>query len=406
MRSLTFEVFMEDDGILKSTISLFYHSDYFLLQRKIVYMTFLTVIMTTATSCLEVNHLLYDLAKGYLGLYEKFVTSVGGTIEKRQKAGKIMIQNFELNRVVLQDLFRIKFRSLQSISAILVNTEVESSGCTSYEDSNLVFGYLDKFIYECFWKWLHLEKGIDVSDFIKERDSDIKFPYSAIMLDKVYDITGYLCGSRLKNMLNYNRLRKDYIFVFTEYYKESRYPNGSMAVLDGLPAEFLIFRQHSEGLYFARAANFNFIKIVQAIFMQSLSTDVLILFNAMEPVKLVQKVILNSKIVQNLFKESCLTLSAHFTDSTDLVCDNDPIGYLFRFLIEGFIRVYSKDIYQLRLSNVLLSKTGASGIRTNLLTLSDNSVKKKKENSALPSLNAIPLNTSSVIDSSTLNIMC
>ena len=146
----------------------------------------------------------------------------------------------------------------------------------------------------------------------------------------------------------------------------SRYPNGSMSVLDGLPAEYLLFRQHSEGLYFARVGNFNFIKIVQAIFMQSLSTDVLILYNAMEPIKLVQEVILNSKNVQNAFKESCFMLIDQFKDETNLVDDNDPICYLYRFLIEGFIRVDAKDIYQLRLSNVLLSKSGASGIRTAL----------------------------------------
>ena len=55
-----------------------------------------------------------------------------------------------------------------------------------------------------------------------------------------------------------------------------------------------------------------------------------------------------------------------FKDETNLVDDNDPICYLYRFLIEGFIRVDAKDIYQLRLSNVLLSKSGASGIRTAL----------------------------------------
>ena len=83
-------------------------------------------------------------------------------------------------------------------------------------------------------------------------------------------------------MIRLNRLKCDYKYAFTEYYKMSRYLNGSMAVLDGLPAEYLLFPQHSEGFYLARVGNFSFIKIVQAIFMQSLSTDVLILYNTME----------------------------------------------------------------------------------------------------------------------------
>ena len=64
-----------------------------------------------------------------------------------------------------------------------------------------------------------------------------------------------------------------------------------------------------------------------------------------------------------------------------MATDKNPVSYLFQFLITGFIRVYSKDIYQLRLSNVLLSKSGASGVRTGLLTLSVVAEKKKKNES-------------------------
>ena len=242
---------------------------------------------------------------------------------------------------------------------------------------------------------------------VKERDSDTDYPYSDTMLDKVYDVTGYLCVARLHNMIRLNRLRSEYRYVFAEYYKMSKYPNGSMAASDSLPAEYLLFRQHSEGLYFARAGNFNFIKIVQAIFMQSLSTDVLILYNAMEPVKMVQKVILNSAVVQTAFKESCFMLTADFTDKTDLVDGKQPICYLYRFLIQGFIRVYSKDIYQLRLSNVLLSKTGASGIRTNLLTLSGSSENKKKMSSQDSSAEiSITLPTPSLQDTPSSPYVC
>ena len=126
-----------------------------------------------------------------------------------------------------------------------------------------------------------------------------------------------------------------------------------------MPARYLLFRQHSEGLYFSRVENYDFIKIVQAIFMQSLTTDVLILFNSIEPVKRVQEVILNSINVQDAFKKSCFTLQHCFIEGLNLATDKSPISFLFQFLITGFIRVYSKDIYQLRLSNVLLSKSGA-----------------------------------------------
>lgn len=111
--------------------------------------------------------------------------------------------------------------------------------------------------------------------------------------------------------------------------------------------------------------------------MKCLSTDVLILFNSSEPVKLVHKLLLNSSIVQRLFKTSCYMIPNIFDIEENLAIDKSPVCYLFQFLVQGFIRVYSKDIYQHRLSNVLLSKTGASGIRTALLTLSAEAHKKK-----------------------------
>lgn len=55
----------------------------------------------------------------------------------------------------------------------------------------------------------------------------------------------------------------------------------------------------------------------------------------------------------------------HLKKGIDLVTDDNPISFLLQFIINGF---YAKNIHQLRLSDSLFSKTGASGIRTNLLS--------------------------------------
>ena len=60
-------------------------------------------------------------------------------------------------------------------------------------------------------------------------------------------------------------------------------------------------------------------------------------------------------------------LQDQLKEGMDLAADETPISFLYKFTINGFIRSHAKEIYQLRLSNALLSKTGASGIRTNLL---------------------------------------
>ena len=169
---------MEDSGILKSSIDLFYHCDYLLLQRKEVYMKFLTKIMTNVESASEVTNVLYCLASEYKKLYDTFVSSVTGSIEKRQQAGKIMIESFESNRNTVKDEYRLKFASVKCVTIHLVDDLNESFGSAANEESNLVFGFLDKYIYESFWKWLHVEKGIHVSNYIKERTSDVDYPYS------------------------------------------------------------------------------------------------------------------------------------------------------------------------------------------------------------------------------------
>jgi hypothetical protein len=156
-----------------------------------------------------------------------------------------------------------------------------------FEDSNLLCGIIEQYLYDNYWKWLDIKKEIDVSNFIKERSDDDSYEFSPIMLDKIYDITGYLCGARLSNVLKYNRHKSEYRFVFTKYFTHSRHSTSTMALKAGLPANYLLFRQHFEGLYFARGDIFQFIKIKQAIYIQSLSTNVLILFNSSEPVKLV-----------------------------------------------------------------------------------------------------------------------
>lgn len=228
MPTLSYDEFMEVNGILKRTTLAMYHLKYYLLQRSVLFMSFFVKVMGNPDKCHFVTSLLHELTVGYNNLYEKVVSNVTGSLEKRMKAGKIMIQNFETSRIILQDEYRIRFASLQCVSEFLLNVENESFGDNPYEEINIIFGNLDSFIYKYFWEWLHKKKGMHVSNFIKERESDVNYPYTAPMLDKVYDITGYLCGARLYNMITLNRLKKDYRYVFNEYYQTCRYPNGSM----------------------------------------------------------------------------------------------------------------------------------------------------------------------------------
>ena len=79
MRKLSFEIFVEKTGILKSSI------DLLLAAAKDVYMKFFTKIMTNVESGSEVIHLLFGLTCEYENLYDTSLSSVTGCIEKHQK---------------------------------------------------------------------------------------------------------------------------------------------------------------------------------------------------------------------------------------------------------------------------------------------------------------------------------
>ena len=374
---LTYEAFLQLNGIFTETIDDFFDCELFFLQHSGLHVKFFQDCMTDETLHTFVQKCLFTLAEGYHKSYKLRVSPTSGGLEKRMKNAKLMIVAFEADRYQIRDAAEKNFNGFSPMRSLFYNEANEEEGIDPNADTTLIFVYLEDFLYKNYWRWHHLSKGLHVDNFIKERPNDSSYPFTITLQHKVYDIAGYLCGHQLYNLFTLNRLRSAYTSTFKEYYQSCRLSNGNEAIRLNLPAECTLFREHSQGLYYCKSDTFDFIKIIQAIWMQSLSTDVLIIFNSYDPINRVHQVILNSKNVQQAFKKSCYTLQDQFTDNINLATDENAISYLYQFLIQGFIRVYSKDIYQLRLSNALLSKTGASGIRTNLLSFSAASVKKK-----------------------------
>ena len=70
-------------------------------------------------------------------------------------------------------------------------------------------------------------KKLHVTDYIKERITDETFEYSGTMLHKIYDITGYICGYMIYNLIHLNRLRTDYKAIFQNYSTNSRLTDGN-----------------------------------------------------------------------------------------------------------------------------------------------------------------------------------
>ena len=309
MESIDFDAdcFLQSGGIYEKTLEDLFYCEIFFLKRESLHLLFFTRFLAEETSSIFLQKVLFELASNLRSSYKKHVSSTVGDLDKRMKSGKAMMISFENDRNASRILCVQKFVNFPLLQQLFDEPQNEELSVSVSAQSRLIFFYLEDFLYKNFWKWFHMTKKLHVTDYIKERINDEEFEFSPTMLHKVYDITGYICGHRIYNLLHLNRLRPEYVTTFQNYYKNSRLADGHTALMQGLPAECILFREHSQGLYYSKEANLDFIKLIQAIWMQSLSTNVLILFNAYEPVKLVQNVILNSKKVQLYFQNSCVT---------------------------------------------------------------------------------------------------
>ena len=74
MRVLDYDVFFENDGILKTTIRDLFYRDEFLFQRRNLYMSFFTKCMTDPQSSNDIIQLLLSLSREYLDLYNSNVS--------------------------------------------------------------------------------------------------------------------------------------------------------------------------------------------------------------------------------------------------------------------------------------------------------------------------------------------
>ena len=67
------------------------------------------------------------------------------------KAGKVMVMKFENDRRLAKELCKKKFVSLQVVWVLFDVQENEQRNRSVYEDSTLLYCYLEKFLDNNFW---------------------------------------------------------------------------------------------------------------------------------------------------------------------------------------------------------------------------------------------------------------
>ena len=194
--------FLQSGGIYERTIEDLYGCEIFFLGRPSIHETFFLIFMADDVSCLKLQNLLFDLMVAYGESYNKHVCKTAGDIEKRMKSGKAMVVMFESDRNETRESFRKNFVSLSKVKELFDEPELEGRSRNVSEQSNFLFCYLENFAYKNFWKHNHFSRGLGVDSFITERSSDSTYNYSVTMLHKLFDITGYLCGHRVYNLIH------------------------------------------------------------------------------------------------------------------------------------------------------------------------------------------------------------
>ena len=162
------------------------------------------------------------------------------------KLGKRMILQFENDRCSSRSICGTKLVNSSLLLDIFDEPDNEEQNISVSVRSSLIFCNLEDYLYKDFWLWLHLTKKLHVTDYIGTI-TDETCEYSSTMLHKICDITGYICGHRVYNLIHLNRLHTDYKAIFQNYYTNSRLIDGHTVLLQGLPAVCLRNNEHSTG---------------------------------------------------------------------------------------------------------------------------------------------------------------
>ena len=172
------DLFLQSGGIYERTIENLFGSEIFFLGRESVHTAFFLQFLANDASCLFLQNLLYELVVSYYDAYGRCVKSTVDDIDKRMKSGKIMMKFFESDRNKAREVCGTKFSCFQIIRSLFDEPQNEEVDRSVSEHSNLLFSYLEDFVYKNFWKFcVHFNRGLDIDNYITERSS-IKFKFT------------------------------------------------------------------------------------------------------------------------------------------------------------------------------------------------------------------------------------
>ena len=92
----------------------------------------------------EIITVLFGLVCGYHSFYSEHVSATSGSLEKRHRAGKLMITKLETSRIGLVEDYRQKFSCLSGVMEHLCAEGYGTFEVNLKEDVNLLFGFIEQ----------------------------------------------------------------------------------------------------------------------------------------------------------------------------------------------------------------------------------------------------------------------
>jgi hypothetical protein len=244
-------------------------------------------------------------------------------LSKRYLVGRKVVEKFNVAQRAVSVTAKIDFRLLTN--DIITN-----------EESNLIFELIAQNLLTLYWETYMTLSNQSITSFVKEPSLTYysEYVYEALAASKLYDLAGYIAGWRFKQLIKYKSVKDEMLRFVKEFLFANFYGDKFMAEADGLPSEYLMFKQHSDGLMFCKNNLFNLIKYVNYVYMSVMSTEVMILFNSYDPPKKVFELLEGSDEVKRLFT-LCTIECAGTTPPTVVSC-------VFKIILQGYFRYMCK----------------------------------------------------------------
>jgi len=237
--------------------------------------------------------------------------------------------------------------------------------CESPEENNSLFYRFESIIMDHFQISVQIEKKHHISSFLFFDERQPEISLTSFQSFKLYDHIGYVAGYRLQNAIKYRLIKEDVALKVAEFVKFNFYENKEEAMQNGMPANLVYFRDKFNGLKCSKIYLLNLFMYIEQMFSTIMNVNFMIMFNAENSCAQVSEKIMSSPKAQKLFCACFFFSSTNDFDPLTFIEKGffkrtDYIGFIWRYLVNGYLNVNFKHKFKDWLKNAIGSNVGST----------------------------------------------